>query len=320
MRILRLLISAFVLFLIFSVGGFFLFREILLFWGSNSIRNSLKTLGNSKNKNLFVSQCVELGATHVQGDSLVTYQLRFLSSSEYLLEASCEGFSYEPITIAQAKLPQFVTKVPGTSGFFISRSEQSGIEIEVFRLEIDKLTETTGIDFSFLEKKKVLVAEDAVLIHDVSEGYVGNGPVTVCEGYGYQCCDPVAEFGVGDRIIGLTDCESQCYGQCASRPLVLSFNTNPILDPRTREVEITSGTTVEFTYVADAGQAELTTGILDFGDGKKAQISGLAGQTAHTYECRRSSCEYSARVILEDNWGVKSADLGISKVKIIITR
>ncbi len=320
MRILRLIISAFIFFLVISVGGYFLSREALLFWGTNTIRNSLKTANQAKNKNSFASQCIELGANPVSGENIVTYQLRFLSSSEYLVEAVCEGFQYDPITIAQAKLPQFVTKVPGNSGFFVGKDVQSGIEIEVLALEIDKLIAATGFDFSFLQKQKQLIAENGVLIHDVSQGYLGNGPVTVCEGYGYTCCDSVAQFGVGDRITGLTDCESQCFSSCASRPLVLSFNSNPILDPRTRQVEVVSGTPVEFTYVADAGKAEIVSGILDFGDGKKAQLSGLAGQTAHTYECLRRQCEYTAKIILEDNWGVKSADLGITKVKIIVTR
>lgn len=318
MRILRLLITALVLFIILTVGTFFVSREILLFLGSSTLKSSVKTLNESRSKNAFASQCAELGGT--QGSSTVQYQLRFLSSSEYLLEAACDGFAYEPITIAQEKLPQFVTKVPGTSGFIVSHSSQSGIEIEVFKLEIDKLAQALGVDLTFLQKQKPLVVENGLLVSDSVQDQFGTGPVTVCEGYGYQCCDAAAQLGVGDRIAGLTDCEDQCFAQCASRPLVLSFNTNPILDPRNRTVMIKSGTPVEFTFVADSGNAQIATGILDFGDGTKAQISGLAGQTSHTYECARTSCEYIAKVTLEDNWGVKSADLGINSVKVIVTR
>ncbi len=319
MRILRIIFSAFLFFAVIIVGGFFLIRELLLYWGVSKIRGSLRELSLAQNRGTYGAQCSELGSNAIAGETLVTYQIRFISSSEYIVEAACEGFLYDPITISQGLLPEFVTKVPGTSGFTLSY-EQSGIELEVFALEISKLSEATGFDFSFLAKNKPIVAENGVLIKDSTQGLVGNGPVTVCAGYGYECCNEVSHFGVGDRITGLPDCEKSCFSSCATRPVLLSLNTNPLLDPRTRSVEIFSGTPVEYTYVADFGKATSMSGILDFGDGKKTPISGLAGQTSHTYECASSRCEYIASVTLEDNWGVKSAALETSKVKIIVVR
>ena len=319
MRILRIIFSAFLFFAVFSFVGFFLIRELLLYWGVSKIRSSLRELSLSSNRGTYSSQCTQLGSSVISGETLVTYQIRFISSSEYLVEAVCEGFIFDPITISQGTLPQFVTKIPGTSGFTLS-FEQSGIELEVFALEIEKISKATGFDFSFLSRQKPIVSENGVLIKDSSQGVVGNGPVTVCAGYGYQCCNEVSHFGVGDRITGLPDCEKSCYSACATRPVLLSFNTNPLLDPRTRSIEILSGSPVEFTYVADFGDATAMNGILDFGDGKKTPITGLAGQTSHTYECFSGRCEYSASVTLEDNWGAKSAQLETSKVKIIVVR
>lgn len=318
MRILRTILSTFLFFAVISCIIFFLLRELLLYWGVSKIRSSLRELSLASNRGSYSSQCMQLGSRVIQGETLVTYQIRFISSSEYIVEAVCEGFSFDPITISQHTLPQFVTKMPGSSGFLMSM-QQSGIELEVFAPEISKITQSTGIDVSFLSRRKPIVSENGVLLKDSTLGVVGNGPVTICAGYGYECCNEVSHFGVGDRITGLPDCESSCYSSCATRPVLLSLNTNPLLDQQTRSIEIVSGSPVEFTYVADFGNSTAMNGIIDFGDGKKMPISGLAGQTSHTYDCFSVRCEYSATITLEDNWGVKSAQLETSKVKIIVT-
>lgn len=320
MRVLRFIFTAFILFCVVIVAGFFLSREVLLFWGTSKIRNSLRTLSLALQNGSYTQQCLQLGSTPLATEPLVTYQLRFLSSSEFVSEAVCAGFPYEPIRIAQDKLPEFVTKVPGSSGFFVERNTQSGIQLTVFEEEIDAISEAIDFELDMLRRNKPLIAEGGVLIKDPQQTYVGTGPTTQCEGYGYECCDTVAQFGVGDRITGLTDCEKTCFAQCASRPLVLSFNTNPIMNPNVRTVTVETGTTVEFTYVADAGEADSVTGILDFGDGDKTPVSGLASQTSHTYECPRARCSYTAKLTLTDNWGVNSAELGISQVTIVVTR
>ena len=319
MRVLKLLFSAIVLFVIITAVGFFVAREGFLYWGTSKVRNSLRTLSLSKSRSSFVSQCKQLGSTVVGGEDIVTYQLRFLSSKEFLLEAVCDQFSFDPILIEQVILPQFVTKVPGTSGFIINH-RQSGIKLQVFAEEINKISEAIKIDLSKFIKIKTLVAEDGVIILDGNNGFVGGGPTTNCNGYGYECCLNVSQIGVGSKITGLIDCEKNCYSSCADRPVILSFNSNPFFDPRKRSLSISSGETVEFTYVADAGKATTVVGVLDFGDGKKLPVTGLAGQSSHTYSCTRSSCEYSAKLTLEDNWGISSADTGTSKIRIIVRR
>jgi hypothetical protein len=319
MRILRLIISAFLFFAVVIVGGFFILRAIMLYRGSYKISSSLRELTVAKNRGSYGSQCALLGSNAIAGELPVTYQLRFISSSEYLTEAVCDGFRYDPILINQGKLPQFITKVPGKSGFLLNL-ENTGIEIEVFALEIENISKATGFDFSSLSKINSLVAQNGVLIKDVVIDITNDGPITMCSGYGYECCNEVSHFGTGDKIIGLNDCEQSCYAQCSTRPVLLSFNTFPLLDPKTRSITVTSGSPVEFTYVADSGNADSMSGVLDFGDGDKAPISGLAGQVSHTYECTRSRCEYSVLLSLEDNWGVKSANLQTNKLKIIVTR
>ncbi len=319
MRIIKLLFSAIIIFLIITVVGFFIARESLLFWGSSKIKKSVSTLTISKNRDSFISQCKQLGSTFVNGEDIVTYRLRFLSSKEYLLEAVCSQFSYDPILIEQVDLPNFVTKVPGTSGFLLG-SRPNGIEIQVFAEEISKISEAIKIDLSGLLRKQVLIVEDGSISNNGDERFIGGGPVTSCNGYGYECCQDVSQTGVGDKITGLVDCEKSCFASCATRPVVLSFNSNPLFDPKLRSLEITNGATVEYTYVADAGKATTVGGVLDFGDGKKLPISGLAGQSSHTYSCTKPSCEYTVRLVLEDNWGVESAETNISKIKIIVRK
>lgn len=320
MRILKIILNAFLLFTVIVVVGFFLGREVLLSLGESKIRAALRELTQVQKRGNFEAQCSELGANVIGGETLVTYQIRFISSSEYLVEAACEGFVYDPITIAQGSLPEFVTKVPGTSGFLLDGMLRNGVELEVFALEIKVLSKATGVDLSFLSRTKSIVAENGMVIKNASIATTGDGPVTSCPGYGYQCCNEVSHFGVGSKIIGLPDCEQSCYVSCATRPVLLSLNTNPLFDVQTRTLKAQSGVPVEFTYVADFGDADSGTGILNFGDGKKASISGLAGQLSHTYECPSGYCEFTANITLEDNWGVKSAQLETSKVKILIVR
>lgn len=320
MRILKIILSAFLFFAVIVFVGFFLGREVLLYWGENKVRTALRELTITQRRGAFETQCNELGATPIGGEAAVTYQLRFISSSEYLVEAVCEGFAYDPITIAQGALPQFVTKIPGTSGFMLDGMVRNGIELEVFALEIEALSKATNFDFTFLSRNKSIVAENGVVIKNSSVTTVSEGPVTSCPGYGYQCCNEVSHFGVGSKITGLPDCEQSCYARCATRPVLLSLNTNPLVDIQTRTLKAEAGVPVEFTYVADFGDADSGTGILDFGDGKKSPISGLAGKVSHTYECPSGYCEYVASITLEDSWGVKSAQLQTSTVKIVIVR
>jgi len=318
MRVLKLLFSALVIFLVFATISFFISRESLLYLGSSRIKSGLRELSLARNKDAFISQCKQLGSTNTNGEDIVSYRLRFLSSQEFVLEAVCAQFPLDPIVIKRASLPQFVSKVAGTSGFELNT--QSGIELQVFFDELKKIQEVTNLNLGKLSKIKVLVADDGVVLDGSNVNYLGNGPVTSCVGYGYQCCDEISSIGVGSKISGLVDCEQNCYLNCAKRPVILSFNTNPFINPRTRSLNIGNNETVEFTYVADAGKDVSVGGVIDFGDGKKAPVSGLAGQTSHLYSCTRSVCNYAVKLSLEDNWGVSSAKTGVSEIKVIVRR
>jgi hypothetical protein len=317
MRILSQILSVFLLLCVGLVAGFFLTRELLLYQGKSQLRTSLQQLSVARNQGTYESQCRQLGSSASGSDGLVKYQLRFVSSYEYVTEAVCEGFSHNPISMSREIFPRYVSKVPGTSGFVVS-ANPNGIEIEAFADEIQQFAELTRFDLAYLKKVETIVAENGVIVRDADQGLVGGGPVTVCEGYGYQCCNTVSHIGMGERILGLTDCDQNCYRTCATRPIILSFNSNPMLDFSTRSVNVRSGETVEFTFVADAGSADSLVGILDFGDGNKLPISGLAGQVTNTYRCGSNTCEYEAKLVLEDNWGVVSAETGISKIKVVV--
>jgi hypothetical protein len=102
MRIVRLLISAFLIFLIIIGGGFFVIREGLLYLGARQIKSALRELTLARNRGLYGSQCVQLGASAVGSETPVTYQIRFVSSSDYVVEALCAGLPYEPILISKA--------------------------------------------------------------------------------------------------------------------------------------------------------------------------------------------------------------------------
>lgn len=318
MRILKLFFSALVFFTIITVVGLFVLREALLFMGGSTVRKSLQTVVLTQNRGAYTTQCQQLGSSALSGERLVTYQLRFLSSTEYVLEAICEGFSFDPILIERKSLPKFVTKVPGTSGFLLT-PVSSGIGLQVFVQEIKRASEMLGIDFSFFQREKNIVAQNGIVVEDTELYSLGNGPVTSCVGYGYQCCNDISHVGVGDKINGLVDCEKSCFSSCATRPIILSFNSSPLMDPVTRTSTVRNGDVVEFTYVADAGTADSVAGVLDFGDGKKLPVAGLAAQTSHTYTCQTYQCTYVVSLTLEDSWGVSSAATTVSRITILVT-
>ena len=319
MRILKLIFSATIFFVITVAIGFFSARGVLLHFGTSKIKKSFKTLSLSRNHEFYASECRELGSVSIGSEGIVRLQLRFLSSKEYILEAVCNQFSFDPILIGQDSLPNFVTKMPGSSGFILN-SSGNNIKLQVFADEIEKLSKSLNIDLSVLIKTESLISNNGIDIvtDDNISNVIRSGPVTSCGGYGYECCQEISQVGVGGKITGLVDCEETCYSSCATRPIILSFNTSPIFEPRERSLTVSSGDTVEFTYVADAGEATTVGGVLDFGDGKKLPVTGLAGQSSHTYSCSRSRCEYTVQLILEDNWGIESFDTNISKIKILV--
>ncbi len=315
MRILRYFLTGLILISVLGIGVFFIAREVSMYWGVSTLRGSVQELAKAESQGSYQTQCRQEG--RAIGPNGVIMQLRFLSDTEYVLEALCNEASTQPISVGREALPPFITKIKGTSGF-IANGGISGIELASFWALGQELEKSLRIPAKYITKQKILQMEESVLVETLDPTVVGNGPITSCTGYGYTCCRVESQKGTGDRIDGLFDCEETCYAQCVSRPLVLSFTSNPFYEIKTRTVTIPAGTTVEFIYVGDGGQSDSISGFIEFGDGSSEPITEESGMADHTYTCATSTCTYVARVQFTDKWGVDSAELPVTKVTVVV--
>jgi hypothetical protein len=322
MRILRFLFTALVFFAIVGVGGFLGAREILLHWGVSSLEHSLKELQQIATSDRYAAECQRRGGdggTTLQRGDPVTYQLRFLSSTEYIIEAVCDQFSLSPIVVDRMSLPQFISKSVGGSGFLWQNNASNAVTLTVFGDLEKQIQKLAKIDTGFLVRQKtVAVVNQTISIEPTSAMALSatEGPATTCQGYGYQCCEQSSQMGIGDQLTGTLGCAESCYTSCVSRPTLLSFNSNPFFDIRTRILTIKSGDSVEFLYIADSTDDDNLTADFDFGDGQQEQLFGKQGHISHTYHCPQGGCIYIAKVALEDKWGVHSAHTSINQITV----
>ncbi|PIZ79074.1 MAG: hypothetical protein CO156_01390 [Candidatus Pacebacteria bacterium CG_4_9_14_3_um_filter_40_12] len=317
MRILAFFAKYTFLLLLLVVGVFLVAREALLLTATHTLKKSIAELVLVSHKGTTASSCRAKGLSENVTGTNPTLQLRFISDTEYVLEVNCVQNSIDPVLLNKKVLPPFVTKKQGGSGFTLS-PEQSAVELEVFRDVEDLFASWLFFEPTFITRSATVAASAGTLIEDFSINDFDNGPVTSCTGYGYFCCDGVAEKGVGSTISGLAGCEKSCYSQCVTRPLVLSFTTSPFYDFQTRALAVNKGETIEFSYVSDPGKGNTVTAAIDYGDGAKDSLTTDTGTMMHKYACTQPKCEFTATLTLVDNWGIESAVTEVSKVKVTI--
>lgn len=317
MRVLRTILTTFFILALLGVGALFLARSALLWWGSYSLVQSTKSLQFTGKGPQYLKQCQREVGSDINVAITPEPQIRFTSDTEYLAEILCDGFSSDPIIVERYTLPIFVSKVPGSSGIKLG-AEKSGVTLTVFAKELAFLKSLIGFLPDFLTIEKQVILENGVISMRSKETELGDSPVATCAGYGFYCCNAQTELGVGEKLEGATGCSESCFSTCTRRPILLSFNTQPILDPRTRTVSVPADLTITWSYVADAGQDPSLTAWIDFGDGEHAELQGESGTTTHAYTCSRSECRYEVAISLTDAWGVNSVPLPISTMNIVV--
>lgn len=315
MRIVAFLLKFTVILLLLVVGTFLVAREVLLYSAAHTLKRSITELVLVSHKGTVASSCRAKGISSDFAGAAPVLQLRFISDTEYVLEVNCVENSIDPVLIDKKVLPPFVTKAQGGSGFTLEE-KQSAVELEVFSDIEDQVAEWLFFEPTFITRSVTIAAIAGTVVDTHTPFDYDNGPITSCTGYGYFCCDGVAEKGVGDTIHGLSGCEKSCYSQCVSRPIVLSFTTSPFYDFQTRIVAITKGETVEFSFVSDPGKGNTIRATIDFGDGQTDSLSSDTGTVMHSYSCAQAQCEYVATLTLVDNWGIESAETDVSKVRV----
>jgi hypothetical protein len=142
---------------------------------------------------------------------------------------------------------------------------------------------------------------------------------SVCQGFGYACCNSIAEVGEGNLEPLATDCPNSCFSTCVKRPTVLFFNTDPRLDSQTRRLEIRErDAQVTFGFEIVAGDRPVRVTRIEYGDGTGQQLSSLNEAVSHYYRCESSYCEFVATLVAEDTAGVGLAASRFGSITIVL--
>ena len=338
MRILKLFFRAvLVVGIVGSLVGLMV-REILLYTAVNQVRSAARELRSLESGADFSKTCLEYAGLPADGQSLTQVQLRFTSDKDYVIETTCQGSEAIRETFREGTLPPLVTKVPGYSGL-----ASGGV--------------AHGVLLGILGRTAVVYESDnfirSALSYSQDVQLVTDGPTTTCEGYGYQCCNQEYQLGQGEQTTEAWDCPLSCHSQCAERPVVLSFNSDPAVAGEARVVSVTAGEVIEFfytlndiqgdafaraAYAADeavelkwderllriisqwSGSSEpqdvMERIVINFGDGNSQQVSDLQGSVSHSYSCSRSLCVYNATVQGVTAAGLTSALDDVSKLQV----
>lgn len=338
MRILRIFFTAIVLLLVIGLIGGFIAREILLMMALQQLRGDLKRLPSLPLSQKISQECLEYAGGASQGGSTIRYQLRFISDRQYVLEGVCE-ISESLRTVFETKsLPILVRREIGQSGI-IQGQNLHGLEVSIFgRLGTVYEEENFFWTSYHSEEEKGVITQE--------------GPVTVCGGYGYECCDKTYQTGLGEQKSEALDCPRSCFPGCTQKPVVLTFNADPF-DQETRTASLQSGDIVEFLYtVTDVrgdvfAQENITNEqvslrwddtflqilekyatkkepldsiekvVITFGDGQFQDLTNLQGSVTHTYTCTRvEGCEYTATVQGVTKKGITSDLEGLAKIRV----
>ncbi len=299
MRIIKFLLGSVATLGVVAVLGFFLGREVLLFWGISTVKSSLSELESiSVNYGNYVQTCRQKGAPMDQ-IAVAGLQLRFINDQEYLLEIICNGIQFDPIVILDKKLPPLVTKEPGAGGV-IWGSDLSSVALTV------------------LGRRQVIGVQNKSVVNLGRAVATGVSPLTTCQGRGYVCCTSDAQFGTGQLQDQVNDCPKSCYATCLPRPIVLSFSSDPILDQQTRTVTIGPNQTVSFAYVVSYDNKVLPTITLDYGDGQTEVLKKLTGQTSHLYTCNVGTCKYQVNIAVSTPEQISSVQNTISQLTVAV--
>lgn len=308
-----------ILFVLIVVGSLFLAREFFMWQGVREFRSSLVAL-----KRMTGGSCADK-LQLAEGFATTTFkQVRFTDSTKYNLEIVCVGFVDMPIVSESYSLATFISKKPGVSGLILDPQKPTSeyITLVVFDDVVRKIPPQLQPWLSWISKEQAIGFENEAIVTKAPLEIVANkhlGPATSCEGYGYHCCDAFSQAGTGSSIENLNSCPSGCFEQCVSRPLLLSVQTDPLMEWEKREVIVKSGAPVVFHYIADdSASAGPWSATISYGDGTSASEEGLEGSFTHTYTCASGSCRFQVSVAVANSLGVTSTLSPTSQLEVVV--
>lgn len=313
MRVL-LLLTKFLVGLGLLISAVFLIsREGLLLWGQYTIQRDADRLrASTVNAKDYATNCDNTFPGLDLGNALSGLQMRFVDDNTYQIELVCAQHEQDPILLRTVSLPMFVTRMPGSSGLFfgvgkpIRTTMELGLWGRLYRITIGNAAALQGSTQQSATRMQY--------------------PESNCAGWGYQCCDAVTQVPDGLPVAGVAqDCRSSCYSACKSRPLVLSFRSDPqqkagVQGEQTVNLTADDGM-LAFAAVVNAPGAALQKVLIDFGDGSNEEFSKDQITTTHKYTCTTSAvCSFTAKIIAYDIDGLPSPDLPTNTIKIVVQR
>lgn len=223
--------------------------------------------------------------------TIAGFQLRFLDNRSYVIEVICTLIEDTPLRVTEGRLPMYVEKIPGDSGFYTAAREPS----------------VSRVGIKLLHVKRYITVQDGRVTRSSTAQTATHQPATICKGYGYRCCDVASLSGTGEaRTEGVLDCPGSCYASCEEVPYFASFTVDPF-PQEGRTVRLQSEQEqVVFSYTVGLEPSRLKTVTIDYGDGSSEEQTEVSGLFTHTYTCT-DSCSYTVRIWAEDTRGKRSA-------------
>jgi len=300
MRFLRLFFAFLFSLLLLVGGGYFIIREGALWFAARQVTADLSFMMRTNQWQSLETKCFQEGGLA----SARQLQLRFLNSKEYVLEVGCENFT--SVEFQRHVLPYGVRKTTGTAGFIF---------------ELRNGTLAGAITLEFLDQSRVIESSDeGVITYWGKTMVVSDNLISSCQAHGFQCCDANLEQGQGEAFrTGVNDCQEQCYASCLVRPNLILFQTDPLLDPVARKVEVSKSVpTVFFQYAFGTGSQPFKEVVITYGDGTEERSSEAKGEFVKQYDCQEDSCEYRAQIQAVDQAGIPSSVSRIAEVDIVL--
>jgi hypothetical protein len=303
MRIVTLFLKYSIALAIFLLVVGVIVREGLLFWGTAQLKDALRTTEiTGRVDEEYDRQCRQIGGGK-SGGGLERVQLRFLDDTHYVVEVICQFFTNAPITVGEYTLPMFVKKYPGSSGFIWDSTQKNAVTLEVYMRRNTVMLEQGKISLV----QGVLNTDEPIAM-----------PVTVCSGYGFQCCSTETQIGEDGQQPQASDCPEQCFQTCTSRPTILKLTSDPLPSTDTRTVRLGKGMPITYYYVTDSGQASSATTTLTLGDGQTQSFTDLEGSYTHQYQCDQPQCTYKVELTAVDATGIGSVSTAISVMTVVV--
>lgn len=298
MRIFKYVFGGLLVAMLLGLVGYLAREKIVLTVASYQLRNDITGLKQLAFKGMVMNRC---------NNTIEGYQLRFTSETTYVVEPVCDQEIEEEET--EKSLWGGVRRLYGSGVMVRVADGIPTIDNGWVHLVYGESQTVVGF-FDGIAKVKWNAA-------DYEAG--GDSPARAsCSEWGFACCVGGEEVGELAQV-RTYDCANNCYQQCNRRPLVLLFNTDPVINPRTREAVVPkSNPVVKFGYNVSDDQEGLVVEI-DYGDGKKSgPLPAQQADLEHEYQCRTGSCVYTVTLTARDVSGNGLVTSELNQLSIIV--